>query len=177
MVAGVASIVDYYRVLQVIPEAEAEVIGAAYRRLAQKYHPDHVLSLDADERMRAINEAFAVLSDPRRRRAYDATRRAERPAPLAPTPGRGAPAAVVALPPAPRQGARLVLMSLLWSLGLGGALVGLVLVWNTEVSGRPAIPTAPSRTDALPATTAPIRIGGRNLQTPPPVAAPRQPKP
>lgn len=59
---------DYYRILQVHPDAEPEVIQAAYRRLARKYHPD---SAEGDgTHMQALNEAYAVLSDPAQRKAY-----------------------------------------------------------------------------------------------------------
>ncbi len=62
---------DYYAILQVHPRAEPEVIDAAYRRLSRKYHPDVTGQPDAGQRMRELNEAFEVLSDPARRRAYD----------------------------------------------------------------------------------------------------------
>jgi len=62
---------DYYAILQVHPRAEPEVIEAAYRRLTRKYHPDVSEQADAGQRMRELNEAFEVLSDPARRRAYD----------------------------------------------------------------------------------------------------------
>ena len=62
---------DYYEVLQVHPRAEDEVIRAAYRTLARKYHPDH--GGDAG-RMIALNDAWDVLGDPARRAAYDASR-------------------------------------------------------------------------------------------------------
>jgi hypothetical protein len=62
---------DYYAILQVHPRAEPEVIEAAYRRLSRKYHPDVSGLADAGRRMRELNEAFEVLSDPARRRAYD----------------------------------------------------------------------------------------------------------
>ncbi len=62
---------DYYAILQVHPLAEPEVIEAAYRRLSRKYHPDVSGQADAGRRMREMNEAFEVLSDPARRRAYD----------------------------------------------------------------------------------------------------------
>jgi curved DNA-binding protein CbpA len=69
--------VDAYKVLQVDPEAEDEVIQAAYRRLAQKYHPDVVGPGSASSgRMAAINKAYETLRDPARRRAYDRERRA-----------------------------------------------------------------------------------------------------
>jgi curved DNA-binding protein CbpA len=65
---------DPYKVLQVDPEAEDEVIQAAYRRLAQKYHPD-VAGTDGATRMAAINAAWELLRDPRRRAAHDRERR------------------------------------------------------------------------------------------------------
>lgn len=69
-----ANQLDYYRILQVHPKAEKEVIDAAYRRLASKYHPDVSKVSDAAERMKQINAAYEVLSDPDRRAAYDAAR-------------------------------------------------------------------------------------------------------
>lgn len=69
-----AAELDYYAILQVHPRAETEVIEAAYRRLAIKYHPDINKSPEAAQRMKQINAAYEVLSDPQQRRAYDATR-------------------------------------------------------------------------------------------------------
>ncbi|MBI4188332.1 MAG: DnaJ domain-containing protein [Chloroflexi bacterium] len=63
---------DYYRILQVHPGAEKEVINAAYRQLASKYHPDVSRVSDAAERMKQINIAYEVLSDPAKRAEYDA---------------------------------------------------------------------------------------------------------
>jgi curved DNA-binding protein CbpA len=67
---------DYYRTLGVLDDAEDIVIKAAYRALAQKYHPDRWQgnAAEATRRMAEINAAYAVLSDPDKRRAYDATR-------------------------------------------------------------------------------------------------------
>jgi curved DNA-binding protein CbpA len=65
---------DPYKVLQVDPEAEDEVIQAAYRRLAQKYHPD-VVGPDGAARMASINAAWELLRDPSRRAAHDRERR------------------------------------------------------------------------------------------------------
>lgn len=73
---------DYYRILQVDPQAEQDVIEAAYRRLMRKYHPD-VLSPDErgleDVRRKAqeLNEAHEVLGDFRKRREYDDQRAAQ----------------------------------------------------------------------------------------------------
>jgi curved DNA-binding protein CbpA len=66
---------DAYKVLQVDPEADPEVVQAAYRRLAQKYHPD-IAGTDAAERMRQINAAWEILRDPGRRADYDRSRAA-----------------------------------------------------------------------------------------------------
>lgn len=60
-----------YEILQVSNKAEIEVIEAAYRRLARKYHPDTNPSSDATERMKDINWAYEILSDPASRRRYD----------------------------------------------------------------------------------------------------------
>lgn len=66
---------DYYAVLQVSPDAEPEVIDAAYKKLAAKYHPDVSRDPRATERMVRINAAYEVLSTPALRAAYDASRR------------------------------------------------------------------------------------------------------
>jgi len=69
-----ATQLDYYDILQVHPRAEKEVIDAAYRRLAAKYHPDVSQLSDATERMKQINTAYEVLSDPVKRAASYAAR-------------------------------------------------------------------------------------------------------
>jgi curved DNA-binding protein CbpA len=77
--------IDPYKILQVDSEAEDEVIQAAYRRLARKYHPDLAASPDAAARMAAINAAWELIGDPADRQAYDRTR-----APISTTPGQPA---------------------------------------------------------------------------------------
>ena len=63
---------DLYRVLQVDPSADPEVIEAAYRRLALKFHPDRNRGDPrAEEQMKRINEAFRVLGKPGLRADYD----------------------------------------------------------------------------------------------------------
>jgi curved DNA-binding protein CbpA len=60
-----------YKVLQVDSEAEDEVIVAAYRRLARKYHPDVAPDAESVARMAAINAAWERIGKPERRAAYD----------------------------------------------------------------------------------------------------------
>jgi hypothetical protein len=62
----------YYDLLKVDRQAAPEGVRAAYRSLAQRYHPDkRPGSADAVRVMAALNEAYAVLSDPQRRASYD----------------------------------------------------------------------------------------------------------
>ena len=65
---------DLYQILQVDPAAEQEVVQAAFKRLAFKYHPDKNPSEDAHRRMQELNEAYAVIGDPAKRAAYDTQR-------------------------------------------------------------------------------------------------------
>jgi hypothetical protein len=65
---------DYYETLQVSPRAESDVVEAAYRRLARKYHPDINPDLAAVQRMQDLNRAFEILIDPRKRAEYDRRR-------------------------------------------------------------------------------------------------------
>ena len=62
---------DYYQVLGVSRNASQEEIKKAYRRLALEWHPDRNKSPEAEERFKEINEAYEVLSDPKKRQAYD----------------------------------------------------------------------------------------------------------
>lgn len=62
---------DYYAALGVARDAPVDDIKKAFRKLARKYHPDVSKEADAEARMREVNEAYAVLSDPERRAAYD----------------------------------------------------------------------------------------------------------
>ena len=62
---------DYYEILEVPKNASGDDLKAAFRRLARQYHPDVNKEADAEERFKEINEAYAVLSDPEQRAAYD----------------------------------------------------------------------------------------------------------
>jgi DnaJ-class molecular chaperone len=66
---------DYYQILGVEKEAGPKQIKEAYRHLAFKYHPDRNKgNPEASEEMKSVNEAYAVLSDPTKRREYDILR-------------------------------------------------------------------------------------------------------
>ena len=70
---------DYYKILGVEKETSSQKIKEAYRRLAFQYHPDRnpcppagrERNPSAVEKMKEVNEAYAVLSDPKKRRDYD----------------------------------------------------------------------------------------------------------
>jgi curved DNA-binding protein len=70
---------DYYQALGVKRDATAEDLKKAFRKLARKYHPDVSKEADAEKRMREVNEAYAVLSDPEKRAAYDQLGRGYQP--------------------------------------------------------------------------------------------------
>ena len=63
---------DYYEILNVPRDADAEALKKSYRRLALQHHPDrNPDDPEAEERFKEASEAYAVLSDPEKRRAYD----------------------------------------------------------------------------------------------------------
>jgi len=62
---------DYYAALGVKRDAGADEIKTAYRRLARKYHPDVSKEKDAEEKFKAMAEAYETLKDPEKRAAYD----------------------------------------------------------------------------------------------------------
>ena len=70
---------DYYQTLGVARDATAEDLKKAFRKLARKYHPDVSKEADAELRMKEVNEAYAVLSDPEKRAAYDQIGQGYRP--------------------------------------------------------------------------------------------------
>ncbi|MBU0988437.1 MAG: DnaJ domain-containing protein, partial [Proteobacteria bacterium] len=67
---------DYYKILKIEQNADPKQIKEAYRELAFKYHPDrNKEDPESGEKMKMVNEAYAVLSDPQKRQQYDALRR------------------------------------------------------------------------------------------------------
>jgi DnaJ-class molecular chaperone len=69
------AVADPYRVLQVLSTADQEVLTAAFRALAQKYHPDHDGSELAAKRMSELNAAWAMVRDPELRSNWDRAQR------------------------------------------------------------------------------------------------------
>ncbi len=118
---------DPYKILQVDPEAEDEVIQAAYRRLARKYHPDLAETAEAAGRMAAINAAWELIGEPAARKAYDAQRAADR---------RAAAAAAAAAPSTP------------------AAATGSGLPQRPSTTSRPASPPPPAKPREPEATSA-----------------------
>lgn len=62
---------DYYKILGVSKDASAEQIKKEYRKLARKYHPDVSKELDSEKHFKNVAEAYEVLKDPEKRKAYD----------------------------------------------------------------------------------------------------------
>ncbi|MCW8918246.1 MAG: J domain-containing protein [Gammaproteobacteria bacterium] len=63
---------DYYEVLGVPRDADEKAIKRAYKRQAMKYHPDRNKDPDAEEKFKELAKAYALLSDPQKRKMYDA---------------------------------------------------------------------------------------------------------
>lgn len=64
--------IDYYKVLGVSRDVDAEGVKKAYRKMARKYHPDlNPEDKEAERKFKQANEAYQVLSDPEKRKKYD----------------------------------------------------------------------------------------------------------
>ena len=151
---------DCYAVLGVLPNAEESVIDEAFETVAQRYDPEHFAG-SKDEAQRKLSElasAYAILSDPVRRRRYDLRRRIDALiAPLsaseAPRQKRPSPAAVDRSNVAPRpRRRRLALPAVL------GTLIVVAVAAAYQYSARPnaeqqalSPPPPPVAADAKPA--------------------------
>jgi len=62
---------DYYEILGIPRDSDPDAIKKAYRKLALQYHPDRNKAADASEKFKEATEAYAILSDPQKRAAYD----------------------------------------------------------------------------------------------------------
>ena len=62
---------DFYRILGIARDADAQVIKRAYRKLAMQYHPDRNTEDGAAERFKEVTEAYEILHDPQKRQTYD----------------------------------------------------------------------------------------------------------
>lgn len=98
---------NYYQVLMVAEDADAEIIAVVRRALAKRYHPDVDPTPEAAQRMVLINEAYQVLSDPQRRARYDTDLASRRNPQSAERTGSGAARGAygpAGAPPGPAQG-------------------------------------------------------------------------
>lgn len=84
---------DPYRILHVHPDADPDVVRAAYRVLARKLHPDASAPLDemAERRMTDLNWAYALVRDPVKRQLWESDRRRAAPPTPAESATHGAP--------------------------------------------------------------------------------------
>ncbi len=128
---------EYYRRLGVGPTASREEIRAAYRALARRNHPD-AQGIPADSlRMSELNEAWNVLRDDDRRRAYDAELVADlvSTARLATAPAAGRAPSVVTVPNPPTPFPWLLLTIM--------AVIGITFVLVNAAFTKPSVPNAP----------------------------------
>jgi hypothetical protein len=159
---------SHYELLQLSPNADAQELRLAFRRLSKRYHPDTtLLPVDqAHEAFRRLQQAYAVLSDPLARRAYDSRR-------LAAT----TPLAISRPPPPPRMGEprpvpvrralsggewfALLLLALALALSL---VLGIGVAWarGAALVRQPSWWPATGSADTTPPTTVSL--------TPPPTA-------
>lgn len=152
---------DLYELLQVSPTADPDVIAAAWRRLAARYHPD---GPEPDEdRFKLLERAYSILSDPAARASYDLDRR------LSAETARGADSATTTAAPAPA-----VPVPYATAPGAGGS--GGHGWWATwlRIEGRMArlLATAPWGVSVVTAAVAGGTLGyvGSGLATLPPPA-------
>jgi hypothetical protein len=172
------SVEDLYQTLQVEPSADLETIRAAYRRLARAYHPDLNPRPEAAARMRAINAAYAVLSDPSRRATYDARRYLPRAQSVrVAEPPRVRPVVVASNPPTQlqRRVDRVVAVAgILLLVGIAFYTVNVIpyAAQQSQSQRRVALPAAPGGA-ATPAS-APPAVPDASLDHVPSTAVPER---
>lgn len=155
---------DYYEILHVSARADRRAIVAAYRRLARKYHPDLSSDAVATERMRDLNDAVEILTDPHQRAEYDA-RRAKlhgqeapsQPESLHPTLYREGEIPSAALRTRRPKKSPIVLLPV---LGAGGVILGLLTVMAIQLasnggSDRPRVTGIDATTPEVSASAVP----------------------
>ena len=128
-----------YQVLNVSPDAEPEVIEAAYKALMKKYHPDR--RDGAAARATDLNAAFNILRDPHRRARHDADEKARRsPVTVASFEGRRHGPVIVARPPHPSGSGHLSQSRLGWPsfLFVAAVAAGVAALAIREVPDWPA---------------------------------------
>jgi len=132
---------NYYEILGVDRGAEQEVIDAAFRAMMRRYHPDTFAGpkAEAERRAKQLNEAYAVLRNPERRRAYDETL-----GPAAPPP----PPVYETLP---NPDARRAVPRAALALGAAAAVAALAFIYlNRPSAPDPVAPVATTEAAALP---------------------------
>ena len=158
---------DYYKILQVHPSAEHEVIDAAFRRLAKKYHPDVDPSPQATEKMKKINTAHDVLSDSVKRQDYhqEWLRRQRKPPPTPPPP-TSTPANIVlsdfSVSPQHIQLGRSVTVSVI-ATNNGGTAGSITIPMVGDFIGSQAVTLNPAASTVVKFTLTPKVIGIFNL--------------
>ncbi len=166
---------DLYRILQVDPDAEPEVIEAAYRALARKLHPDRNARATAQSEMARLNRAHEILSDPPRRALYDQDRlRLVARSAHAPYGEGSAPRRTVRADEEDRRGHWVLAIPL-----VAAALIGLVLLVavgplsDNEIEPTPPTPTAPVRGSRTGPETPTVvaKLGTASTETTPTVDA------
>ena len=159
LVAAANPSASYYQLLQISPEASGTELRQAFRSLSKRYHPDttELPEQEAREAFRRLQQAYLTLSDPERRRAYDATLRAIQPAPA---PRRASAASARPAEPLPVRRALsggewfallLLALAVVFSLVLG---VGLAWARGAEFLRAPSWWTAAGQTAGLSPSTA-----------------------
>ncbi|WP_337995966.1 DnaJ domain-containing protein [Oleispirillum naphthae] len=127
---------NYYGILGVPPEADAEAIKAAFRARAKRLHPDHNGHPNAEAQFRLLNEAYHVLGDPSTRQRYHEASARKKPLPKSPPPPPPPPPRPEEAPREPPPKARFFSCR---ACGTRSAQPRVVIF--QEVGGRPLHPT------------------------------------